>query len=104
MQTYCDSETKNLCYDQNECVQCLYYVLYSKQKLYNACTMFDCGSNTCAMSNAESRMMLLKQSKIQIGTEHMCCLCFHIKTNACAMSNDMNDKCAKSNATLGVMQ
>jgi hypothetical protein len=78
-------------------------VLYSKQKLYNACTMFDCGSNTCAMSNSESGMMLLKQSRIWSGTEHMCCLCFHIKINACEMSNCMNDKCVKSNTNFGVM-
>ena len=46
----------------------------------NACTMFDCGNNTCVKSNAESRMILLKQSRTLSGSEHMFCQHFNIET------------------------
>ena len=73
------------------CNACTMYVLCSKQMVCNAYTIFDCGSNTCVKSNFESRMMLLKQSRTLSGSEHIYCLCFDIRTNACALPNCMND-------------
>ena len=64
-------------------VQCLYYVLCLKQMVCNACTMFYYCRYTCVRSNAESRTMIVEQSRTQRGSKHMYCLHFDIETNIC---------------------
>ena len=69
-----DTNVRNactMCYTQNKwcamlvlcvmlethCVQCLYYVLCLKPIMYNACIMFDCGSNVCVKSHSGPRLL-----------------------------------------------
>ena len=64
-------------------VQCLYYVLCLKRMVCNACTMFYYCCYTCLRSNAESRTMIVEQSRTQRGSKHKYCLQFDIEINIC---------------------